>query len=115
MGRNGFSLMVLGLLVVIVFTGGCSAPGEPDVERIQADLIGQPIANPSEGSDGVTFESLSQFQKITINNKNGQRNLIEYDVSISGDRCNVRIVVVYRKEGDNWKLISVTTKTLRCP
>lgn len=120
MGRNALSLMVLGLMVVMVFTGGCSASSDPDAERIKSDLIGRDVVF-DDGMDSWRFDSLSEFEKFTINNKNRQRDIIEYDISMhlvaSTGRCyavDSQVIVTYRRESDNWKLISLNNKSSNC-
>ena len=85
---------------------------EPDVEQIKGDLIGQHCK--LGGSGYWTFESLSELDNFVILNRIKNNDILGYNIDMSlrdgSSIYNIIANVVYRKEGQDWKLVSVKGK-----
>ena len=101
-------------VAVIMLMVGCSKA--PDTQQIKTDLIGQTMGSMF---GGWKFESLAEFQELTINNKNQQGDIIEYDVNMllkdtnSGKMYRAESMIVYKKIDGSWKIASVSKKSLK--
>lgn len=105
-------------IVVVLFISACglNAPREPSIEKIKEDLIGKTIGNPF--FDSWTFRSLSEIESIKIVDKHKGENIIEYQTdailrsirggSYEGRRYTASLGIVYRLDGNQWTMISLT-------
>ena len=102
------------LLAAVLLAGfsmiGCDLrrPEIPDMERIQADLIGQSMTN-------WKFDSMREFESFEIEETSDFAQIVEYQVrmrlrSIGADAftAEARAVVAYRLENGHWELVSVS-------
>jgi hypothetical protein len=110
--NRGTSFLLVALMVLMI---GCSRA--PDEQQIKADLIGHRMGSVFGG--GWNFSSLTEFQELTIINKNQQGNLIEFDVNMllkdssSGKLYHAESIVVYKKSNGKWELASISKKSLK--
>lgn len=105
------SILVILIILIIITIIGCSK--NPDINQIKADLIGQVIGNLL---NNYKFESVESIQELIINKKNNQNDIIEYDVNIlmndfiSEEQYRANLLLVYRKTGGSWEIVSLSTK-----
>ncbi|MFC1953429.1 hypothetical protein ACFLWR_04790 [Chloroflexota bacterium] len=115
--------LLLWLLVpiLIVYSVGCDELSgvsvqtvEPSVEQVKADLLGHTLT--SRGVQIWEFAALSEYEEFDINNKLILADALEYDVSMklidfpTGNHFRADILIVYKKDGSKWELVSLVTK-----
>jgi len=87
---------------------------QPSVDQIKADLLGHVLT--SNGVPVWEFAALSEYEDFEINNELLLADALEYDVSMelidfqSDTHLKADVLIVYKKDGTNWELISLVTK-----
>jgi hypothetical protein len=111
-GESTMTIRVVLAVTFLLFTVACNVPlGSPNAEKIKADLIGKQTPG---GFGGWRFESLSEFESFKITETNSSGDVIEYKVDArlkdvnTGNRYTANLLINYRKENGEWKLIHVT-------
>ena len=83
----------------------------PNVQKIKRDLIGKEIGS---AWLGWRFESLAEYERFEIVETNHSGDLVEYKVDAvlkdldSQQRYTADLLISYRKENGEWKLVYVT-------
>lgn len=84
---------------------------EPTEEKMKADLLGQTVS--MGGTSYFKFESLSEFHSLKKSGRIQSEDVIEYLVELEvQDRNSLDafpIIMIYRKENIEWKLVNVGT------
>lgn len=106
------SIRIILATIFLMLAVACNVPlGSPNAEKIKADLIGKQTPNVFFG---WRFESLSEFESFKIIETNSSGDAVEYKVDVglkdvnTGKQYSANLMINYRKENGEWKLIYVT-------
>lgn len=101
-------LVALTALTLII---GCGS-GIPDAEQIKADFVGrqEPVFIQGVGHRYITFRDLSVIERLTIQGKEQQANMVQYEIEMVidvGRRYQTDMSVTYRREENEWRIASI--------
>ncbi len=114
--RRIFLVLMMVVCLGTVYIGCDVISPEPSIEQIKSDLIGETL---NQADLTWHFHALSEFKKVTIEDKIREADTIEYDVSLqlqdvfTGKRYTAEILMIYQRVGTHWNLFSILTMSLK--
>jgi len=111
-----YSTFILIFLVVLLVLNGCL--GEPDAAQIKSDLIGKEI----KGAEDTFFlprwhfDAISEFQDLSIKNKQITGQILEFDVTMRLQDLETKkqyiadAIIVYKNIKGKWEIVSIAPK-----
>lgn len=111
-------LLLLLVSLLAVSSIGCDEMGlqtvQPSIDQVKADLIGHVLT--VNEVPVWEFAALSEYEDFQINNELLVADALEYDVSVKlidfaiDTHFRADILIVYKKYGTKWELVSIVTK-----
>ncbi len=114
--RRIFLVVMMFICLGTVYISCDVISPEPGIEQIKSDLIGETL---TQADLTWHFHALSEFIKVTIEDKIREADTIEYDVSLqlqdvfTGKRFTAEILMIYQRVGTHWDLFSILTMSLK--
>ena len=111
-----YTTFILIFLILLLVLSGCL--GEPDAAQIKADLIGKEITGAGDTFylPRWRFAAISEFQDLSIKNKQITGQILEFDVTMRLQDLETKkqylaeAIVVYKNIKGKWEIISIASK-----